>query len=123
MTNSEYEYAQLRALGCADGGTRNQAAGTYRVDPRIQTNRMPRRWGEPPAWPGVHPAPTVYGTVPAGPGQATGPVASDSGARQVQRIGNTYMSPGGGTSQRIGGVMFNSDGSSGTLIGNTIFTR
>ncbi len=123
MSNSEYEYAQLQALGCAERRSGNRQRVAYRNNPRIQTNRTTRRWDEVPAWPGVRPAPTVNNTVPGSTWTAPAQTTANPGSRQVQRIGSTYVSPGGGTSQRIGGVMFNSDGSSGTLIGNTIITR
>jgi len=118
LTNAEYEMQQLRALG-AIGDARSAAppptptratpdlvrGDTFRLITPVRSN-LPK----PPAATGT-PSATVVGP------QAT----TRSGP--VQKVGSSYIGPGGATSRRVGSIMLNSDGTTGQLIGNTIINH
>lgn len=125
QTNAEYERAQLLALGCATplGGSRGSTLSPE-ARRRSDTVRMQRTAESgPDIWRGVLPPSVQTPATATTSSSSVSPPPAGGEIRNVQRIGSSYIGPGGQTSTRIGGVMFNSDGTSGTLIGNTIFNR
>jgi len=118
LTNAEYEMQQLRALGAiGDGRPADLPPPSVRPAPdlaRGETTRLilpqvqlvPRST----AAAGVSPPPVAGRPAPV----RTGP---------VQKVGSTYLGPGGVTSRRVGSIMLNSDGTTGQLIGNTIINH
>ncbi|MEX1044810.1 MAG: hypothetical protein WEC73_01670 [Chthoniobacterales bacterium] len=118
MTNAEYEMAQLRALGAVGEGRPLVAPpSSVRTTPdlvRGETTRL--------VMPVVRPAPrssTAVGTLPLS--VAGRPAPGRTGP--VQKVGSSYIGPGGVTSRRVGSIMLNSDGTTGQLIGNTIINH
>lgn len=120
MTNAEYEMAQLRALGAIDTGQGTMMArrpARAVPDPAARdTSRLIAPDWRPPLF---RQTTTARGTLPAVPARQvwaprTGP---------VQKIGSSYIGPGGTTSRKVGAIMINSDGTTGQLIGNTIINH
>lgn len=118
MTNAEYEMAQLRALGAVGEGRPSVLPpSSIRTAPdlvRGETTRLIR--------PEVRPVPRSPAAAGALPPSAAGrPVPGRIGP--VQKVGSSYIGPGGATSRRVGSIMLNSDGTTGQLIGNTIINH
>jgi len=118
MTNAEYELAQLRALGAVGEGRPAVAPpSSFRTTPNLargETTRLILPQAQPvprsTAAAGVSSLPVAGRPAPV----RTGP---------VQKVGSTYLGPGGATSRRVGSIMLNSDGTTGQLIGNTIINH
>jgi hypothetical protein len=118
MTNAEYETEQLRALGAVgEGRPPVVPPPSVRTAPdlvRDETTR-PIRMELRPVPRSPAPAGALSPTVAGHPA----PVRSGP----VQKVGSTYLGPGGATSRRVGSIMLNSDGNTGQLIGNTIINH
>jgi len=118
MTNLEYEFAQLRELGCARPGT----APPDRTDapPRPTSPLLPRPDQArllDPRFRNVQPARTTMPPTTAVPATTR---ATPATITPVQRIGSGYMGPGGGMSRPVGSIVINPDGTTGRVLGNMI---
>lgn len=119
-TNQEYEFAQLRELGCAKPGTGglNPEGLPDRAPPRTQAPVPPvneTRLPMPPQT--IMPRTTATPATSAAVSRST---TAPSTTGPVQRVGSTYIGSGGSMSRPVGAIMMNSDGTTGRLIGNTI---
>lgn len=118
LTNAEYEMAQLRALGAiGNGGPPAVVPDSLRTAPDLvlgETTRLIMPVTQPKARSGA--------AAGAGsPTMAVRPAPARTGP--VQKVGSSYLGPGGVTSRRVGSIMLNSDGTTGQLIGNTIINH
>lgn len=117
LTNAEYEMAQLRSLGAVgDGGSPTFAPASVRTAPDLVPGETTRL---------IMPA-TQPKTRSAAAGTGSAPVVvrpSPARSGPVQKVGSSYLGPGGVTSRRVGSIMLNSDGTTGQLIGNTIINH
>ncbi len=119
MTNLEYEFAQLRELGCIRPRREDVPATPTRPPPRDAQRSL----GDEARM--MRPTPDPLPTRAAGPATiattATSVRRSPAPLSPVQKIGSSYRGPGGSMSRPVGAILLNSDGTTGRRIGNTIF--